>query len=133
MGSYCISKLFCFEWPFTVMPGANCSIFGCSTSRKKFGISIFKLPSGEDDLSKKTREEWVNQITRNCVIDADLRRQINEGKLHVCEKHFEEKFFEKRKYSHYCKIYMNCNDICIFMRQQWVSSVAQYEVMNRHE
>ena len=50
----------------------------------------------------------------------------------MCEKHFEEKFIEKRKYCHYCKIYMNCNDICIFMRQLWVSSVAQYEVMNRH-
>ena len=53
----------------------------------------------------------------------------------MCEKHFEEKFIEKRKYCHYCKIYMNCNDICIFMRQLWVSlgpSVVQYEVMNRH-
>ena len=76
----------------------NCSIFGCSTSRRHSGISIFKIPSGEDDLSRKTQEQWVNQITRNRVIDADLRRQINERKLHVCEKHFEEKFSEKRKY-----------------------------------
>ena len=42
----------------------------------------------------------MNVITRNRVIDADLRRQIREGKLHVCEKHFEGKFIEKRKY-HY--------------------------------
>ena len=80
------------------MPAANCSIFGCSTSWRHSGISIFKIPSGEDDVSRKTREQWVNQITRNRVIDADLRRQINERKLHVCEKHFEEKFIEKRKY-----------------------------------
>ena len=113
------------------MPGANCSIFGCSTSRRKSRISIFKLPSGEDDLSKKTREEWVSQITRNRVVDADLRRQINEGKLHACEKHFEEKFIEKRKYFDYCKICMNCNDICIFMRQQCDGVLlSQYEVMN---
>ena len=57
------------------MPGANCSTFGCSTSQRKFGISIFKLPSGEDDLSKKTQEEWVNQITKNRVIDVDLIRR----------------------------------------------------------
>ena len=113
MGSDCISKLFCFVWPFTVMPGANCSIFGCSTSRRKSGISICKLPSGEDDLSKKTREQWLNQITRNRVIDSDLRRQINESKLHVCEKHFQEKFIEKRKYYQYCKICMSFKDICI--------------------
>ena len=106
-GAYSISKHFCFVWPFTVMPSANCSIFGCCTSRRKSGISIFKLPSGEDDLSKKTCEEWVNQITRNRVIDVDLRHQINEGKLHACEKHFEEKFIEKRKYCRYCKICVN--------------------------
>ena len=49
-------------------------------------------------VSRKTREQWVNQITRNRIVDADLRRQINERKLHVCEKHFEEKLIEKRKY-----------------------------------
>ena len=111
------------------MPGANCSIFGCSTSRRKFGISIFKLPSGEDDLSKKTQEEWVNQITKNRVIDVDLIRR----QLHVCEKHFEEKFIEKRKYCHYCKIYMNCNDICIFMRQLWVSLGLFSRAVRSHE
>ena len=50
----------------------------------------------------------------------------------MCEKHFKEKLIEKCKYCHYCKIYMNCNDICIFMRQLLVSSVVQYEVMNCH-
>ncbi len=80
------------------MPGANCSIFGCSTSRRQSGISIFGLPKAEDELSRKTRQEWVNVITRNRVIDADLRRQVEEGRVHVCEKHFEEKFIEKRKY-----------------------------------
>ena len=98
MGSSFFLKHFRFVWPFTVMPGANCSIFGCSTSWRHSGISIFKIPSGEDDVSKKTREQLVNQITRNRIVDTDLRRQINERKLHVCEKHFEEKLIEKRKY-----------------------------------
>ena len=122
-------NFFGFVWPFGLVPGANCNIVGCSTSRRS-GISIFKLPSGEDNLSKKTREEWVNQITGNQVIDADLRCQINEGKLQVCKKHFEEKFIEKHKYFHYCKICMNCNDICIFMCQQCDSVLfSQYDYL----
>ena len=32
-------------------------------------MSIFDLPKGEDDLSKKVREEWVKQIKRNRVVD----------------------------------------------------------------
>ena len=76
----------------------------------------------------------MNQITKNRVIDADLiRRQINEGKLHVCEKHFEEKFIEKRKYCHCCKLYMKCNDICIFMRQLWVSLGLFSRAVRSHE
>ena len=79
------------------MPGANCSIFGCNTIRKNTGVSIFAPPKGEDELSWKTREEWVKQITRNRVIDEDLRRQIETRTLHIGERHFEEKFIEKRK------------------------------------
>jgi hypothetical protein len=55
------------------------------------------LPKGEDELSRKTREEWLRQITRNRVIDQDLRGQIEARTLHICEKHFEERFIEKRK------------------------------------
>ena len=93
------------------MPGANCSIFGCNTSRKTSGISIFALPKGEDELSKQTREAWVNEITRNRVIDPDLRRQIDRRTLHVCEKHFEERFIEKGKYQNHYQ-YVNIT-ICI--------------------
>ena len=80
------------------MVGANCSIFGCSTNRRHTGISIFSLPKGKDESSAKTRDEWVRVITRNREIDKDLRRQINAGTLHVCEKHFEEECIIKRKY-----------------------------------
>ena len=84
--------------PLWAMVGANCSIFGCSTNRRHTGISIFSLPTGKDESSAKTRDEWVRVITRNREVDKDLRRQINTGTLHVCEKHFEEKFIIKRKY-----------------------------------
>lgn len=79
------------------MVGANCSIFGCSTNRRHKGISIFSLPKGKDELSSRTRDEWVRVITRDREIDKDLRRQIDSGTVHVCEKHFEEKCITKRK------------------------------------
>ena len=79
------------------MPGANCSIYGCSSNRRHSGISIFSLPKADDKLSIETRKEWVNKITRNRHVDKDLQRQIDKGTLHVCEKHFEDNCIEKRK------------------------------------
>ena len=61
-------------------------------------MSIFARPKGEDDLSKKVREQWVNQITKNCVVEQDLRRQIEAHTLQVCERHFEERYIEKREF-----------------------------------
>ena len=64
------------------MPGANCSIFGCSTSRKTLGIAIFRVPTGNDEWSTK----WRNKI----VVDKDLKRQIESRTLHTCELHYTE-------------------------------------------
>ena len=58
------------------MPGANCSIYGCGTTRKRTGISIFRIPAKDDDLSTKTREAWVRIVTRDREIDSSLRKQI---------------------------------------------------------
>ena len=83
------------------MVGANCSIFGCGSNRRLSGISIFSIPKGKDDLSTKTREEWVRIITRNRETDKDLRRQISAGNLPICEKHFEGNCLNKRKYPNF--------------------------------
>ena len=71
------------------MPGANCSIKGCSTSRRTKGISIFKIPK----VSNVSQEEWRNELVnvllrRDREIDQDLRREIKEDRLHICERHF---------------------------------------------
>ena len=58
------------------MPGANCSIFGCSTSRSKTGIGIFKVPLPTTDFNKKWRQELIAIITKDRVVDASLKRQI---------------------------------------------------------
>ena len=72
------------------MPGANCSIFGCSTSRKTTGISIHRIPTGDDEYSKNWREQLVNIITKDRVIDQSLKSQIDRKLLYVCELHFPE-------------------------------------------
>ena len=70
------------------MPGANCSIYGCKTSRKDKGIAIFRVPTGEDEFSTKWRDEIVNIITKDRVIDKNLRRQIDTKNLYTCELHY---------------------------------------------
>ena len=79
------------------MPGANCAIFGCNTSRIHKGISIFKVPKSVDDYSKKWKENVISVITRDRVIDQSLRRQIETDKLYVCEKHYLEDQILRRK------------------------------------
>ena len=79
---------------FFTMPGANCSIFGCMTSRKHSGVGIFKIPAETDELSKKTRKAWISVITKDRVVDESLRRQINSGNLYVCDKHFRKEEYK---------------------------------------
>ncbi len=79
------------------MPGANCSIFGCGTSRKHVGVAIFRIPAETDELSKKTRKAWISIITKDRVVDDSLRRQIESGNLYVCKKHFKNEEYDCRK------------------------------------
>ena len=73
------------------MPGANCSIFDCSTSRRHKDISIFKLPApGTDPVKEKWRKQLINVITKDCVIGASLQRQISKNTLCICERHFSQ-------------------------------------------
>ena len=58
------------------MPGENCSIYGCTVSRrsKYKGVSIFKIPSGDNTFDKEWREKLVAVITRDREIDAPQRK-----------------------------------------------------------
>lgn len=74
------------------MPGDNCSIYGCGTSRsKKYkGVGIFKIPSGVDSFNTKWREQLLNIVTRDRVIDAGLQLQITSKRIFICQKHFRD-------------------------------------------
>ena len=81
------------------MPRASCSIFGCGTSRKHTAVGIFRISTGEDDLTKKTRDAWITVITKDREVDKNLRRQMDKRTLYyVCERHFGTKSIECCKY-----------------------------------
>ena len=62
------------------MPGANCSIFGCSTSRKTKGVAIFKIPAGNDDFNKSWREKLVSIISLKIEkLMQDLEDKLMQG------------------------------------------------------
>ena len=79
------------------MPGTNCSIFGCGTNRRHNGVGIFRIPSGNDERWKVIHDEWIRVITKDRVVDANFREQIESGNVYVCERHFKEEI-ECRKY-----------------------------------
>ena len=86
------------------MPGANCSIFGCTKSRTTKGLTIFGIPKKNDEWHRDWREKLVNIITKDREIDADLRGQIERKSLHICERHFAEDQVIRRKlkYNFFC-------------------------------
>ena len=57
---------------------------------KHLGIAIFRVPTGNDEWSTKWRNKMVVVITRDRVVDKDLRRQIESRTLRTCELHYTE-------------------------------------------
>ena len=56
------------------MPGDNCEIPGCSTSRA--------TPKKDDEYNVNWRKNIVDMITKIRVVDATLKRQIERKSLH---------------------------------------------------
>ena len=55
----------------------------------------------KDPVEEKWRNDLINIITRDREIDSDIRRQINEDRLHICEMHFQSDEM------YYCKFIFN--------------------------
>ena len=79
------------------MPGANCSVYGCRTSRYTTGISIFSVPRGDDEYSTNWRANIEHIITKDRVVNKAFREQILKRRIHVCELHFEKVKLVRRK------------------------------------
>ena len=72
------------------MPGVNCSILGCLVSRraKYKGLSIFKVTSGDSEFETSWRNKLIAIVTRDRVIDAKLKEQINNKNIYICQQHY---------------------------------------------
>ena len=84
-------RLLIYPW-FLQMLAANCSIFGFRlrevphTSQRNKSVSLFKIPSTNDDFNKEWRKKVLHIITKERVIDESLKTQI---KKFICENHYE--------------------------------------------
>ena len=79
-----------FHFNLAVMPVENCAFVGCSSNRRHKEISLFKLPTAKDETTKKWRREMLNVKTKDRVVDANSKKQIEKDRVYVCEKHFRE-------------------------------------------
>ena len=77
------------------MPGDNCAIPGCSTSRATPSVALLGMLKNDDACNVNWRKSIAVMITRMQVVDASLKRQIGGKSLHFCEKHhLEEKLIQ---------------------------------------
>ena len=51
------------------MVGANCSSFGCSSSGRKSGVAIFKVPQGDDEWSSNWKKSIISVVLKDRLID----------------------------------------------------------------
>ncbi|PFX17564.1 hypothetical protein AWC38_SpisGene18105 [Stylophora pistillata] len=58
-----------------------------STKRSK-GIGIWKLPAPRNEVYKKWRADWLNELTKSREVDKDFQKQIDSDRVFTCEKHF---------------------------------------------
>ena len=87
------------------MPGSNCCIPLCGTSRRKKktfsqefsgpSVRIFKFPSKEKHPA--WRAEFVNANTRVRVVDESFKLLISNNTAAIFERHFKEGSIEIRK------------------------------------
>lgn len=80
------------------MPGDNCSVFGCGSSRRTKNIGIFKLPLAKDEAHRKWRHVWLEEIKKTREMNQDFRQLIERDRIHTCEKHFAPEDIEICKY-----------------------------------
>ena len=80
----------------------NCAFYNCFHSRRYKGVSLFQIPvphpsDGEftSQRKKEARQGWIDAILRTRQLDADLRQQIENNSIHICEIHFKDEYIER--------------------------------------
>ena len=61
-----------------VMPGVNCSVFGCGSCRRTKGMGIWKLPLAKDEAHGKWRDEWLGEIKKDQRNGSEFQGTVKE-------------------------------------------------------
>ena len=77
------------------MPGDNCSVFGCGTSRRHKDVGIFQIPGIK---KKEWRARFLNAIMRTRKPDDDFKSLIPKDRVFACSRHFHPSEIKTRKY-----------------------------------
>ena len=72
-----------FHFDLAVMRGKKCAFAGCSSNCRYKKISLFKLPIAKDETTEKWRKEKLNVITKDRVVDANFKKQIEKDHAYV--------------------------------------------------
>ena len=94
-----------------VMPGVNCSVFGCGSCRRTKEMGIWKLPLAKNKAHGKWRDEWLGEIKKTREMDQNFREQLKNDRIYTCERHFAPEDIKicKYTYSFDCVFF-----ICVF-------------------
>ena len=102
--SYLLGREFFKFYSWHTIPGVNSALVGCATSRKS-NLSLFKLPfagQGDSEVTAKlktdARKEWLRIILRRREITPQLKKNIDENIIFLCERHFKPEVIFRRKY-----------------------------------
>ena len=95
LGEVCESLCECYQYARSKLLN-----FGCGTNRRHKGLSLFKIPRKDATEYAEWRSQLLGKILRDREMDAGLKKQIEMGSLHVCEKHFTDDCIETCKCKH---------------------------------
>ena len=75
----------------------------------KFHLRM-KKQQQQQQQQQKNKESWrkasLHVVTRDRVVDASFRKQIEEGSVYVCERHFTPEDIEIRKFQSFSYLFL---------------------------
>ena len=60
-------------------------------------LVYIKLPAFRNEAYKIWHENWLSELTKYRVVDAEFKALIENGSVYTCEKHFKPKEIETCK------------------------------------
>ena len=82
-----------------------------SRKPKYQGIGIFEIPPYPEKNKQSWRKALLHDVTRDRVVDASFRKQIEEGSVFICERHFTPEDIEIGKFQSFSYLFLYKNNL----------------------